>query len=133
MSIQISELRSTYYEASDALSNIVRQLGFAGVAIVWLFRNMHQQSEVPEPLASGLLVALFCSVLALALDAAQYAYKALVYGILNFAHYRIHKSNTAEVSIHDAWNWPTLLFFWGKAVVLCVGYGYLLAHIHPRL
>ena len=36
--MKIHELRSTYYEASGKVSDISRQLAFAGIAVIWVLR-----------------------------------------------------------------------------------------------
>jgi hypothetical protein len=37
--VKIAELRDTYYEATDKVSELVRQLSFAGIAVVWILRT----------------------------------------------------------------------------------------------
>jgi hypothetical protein len=36
--MKLQKARDTYYEYSGKLSDITRQLSFAGIAIVWIFR-----------------------------------------------------------------------------------------------
>ncbi len=74
--------RDTFYESSGMLSTIVRQLGFAGIAIVWVFTTKRTGHGYTMPWAMKL--ALLLVVISLTLDVLQYLYKTVAWG----RHYR---------------------------------------------
>lgn len=46
--MKLQDVRSTYYELSGKTSDLVRQLGFAGIALIWLFRtDLAGQPRIP--------------------------------------------------------------------------------------
>lgn len=95
----ISELRNIYEGSSTKASDINRKLIFAGIAIVWIFRDATKLSIdkvnniediaacaevlIPEPFKPILL--LYC--ISLCLDVMQYVVRAMVWHI----YYHIHR------------------------------------------
>lgn len=118
--MKLEDVRKTYYELSGKTSDIVRQLGFAGIAIIWVFKN-EATSE------SGLLPREFLwpgvfVVAALGFDLMQYVSGSLMWS--TFAR-NLEKQNVGENADVDApsWtNWPALFFFWGKVLLIIVAY-----------
>lgn len=117
MNLKFAQDRYSYY--SGKLSDIVRQLGFAGIALVWLFRSeVAGQWYVSAPLV---LVATVL-VAALALDFLQYVSGALAWGIF---HRQKEKAKTKHDEEFEAprWiNWPAICFFWAKVSAIAIAY-----------
>lgn len=127
----LQTFRKAYYDASTVASSNVRTLGLGGLAFIWLFRPEHGSFyDLPTWLyLPGLLF-----VLALFGDLLQTSYKAAAWGF--FARY-MEREGVGEEDELDAplWmNWPALLFFWSKQVLLVAGYFALcLGLIWPKL
>jgi hypothetical protein len=120
--MKLKDFRHDYYEASATASARVRNLAFAGIAIVWVFKaGEGVASAIPSPLIFPLI--LFAATLTL--DLFQYLSGTLVWG----AFHRLKEKNGIEEEADiDAprWsNWPALGFFWAKAVAVIGGYAYL--------
>jgi hypothetical protein len=117
--MKLEDVRTTYNELTGKASDIVRQLGFAGIALIWLFRTeVAGQPRVPHALLlPGLLI-----VTALTFDLLQYVSGAIVWGALNRAKERAGWPQEKEFTAHPALNWPALFFFWGKVVLLTTAY-----------
>ena len=133
----ISDNASDFREKTGA---IIRQLAFAGIAIVWLFKSGDSTSTlVPQDLAMPLLLL----ALTLALDLFENANGALIWSI--------KPSRIIEASKKKPWwfalmfsldqvpggapnlvSWPVRFVFWLKLVVLLVAYAQLLTEIAPR-
>ena len=74
--MKIHEIRDAYYEASGTVSDISRQLAFAGIAVIWVLKVGDGSGGIP--FSSELVIPLYCFVSALGLDLLQYVY-ILVY------------------------------------------------------
>jgi hypothetical protein len=123
--MKLEDARAAYQELSGKASEIARQLGFAGIAIIWLFRSdVAGISQVPKPLLwPGVLI-----VVALAFDLLQYAVGALIWG-------RVHRQREKAGEIGKDFvvparvNWPALFFFWGKLGCITVAYVLLILFV----
>jgi hypothetical protein len=104
------------------LSDGVRQLAFAGIAVIWILKT--------EPVKSGiqfdkfLYYPLGAFVLTLAFDLLHYLGASLVWDNA----YRI-LSKTRELTdtadVNRGWTIPTRFFFWAKAATAIVAYALL--------
>lgn len=129
--MKISELRDAYSKSTEKTSELVRNLGFAGIAVVWVLKTgehsggLKYSDELLRPLA-------FC-VAGLSCDLLQYIYKSAAWGSLNWYYWRKHHNNDAEVSVSGGWNWLALAFFWFKAALIIIAYVYLLTYLYLQL
>ncbi len=58
--MKLSDYRETYYEFSGKLSDVSRQLSFAGIALIWLFKlDSTPVPKVPDERNN----ACFCNLL----------------------------------------------------------------------
>src|SRR4051812_39208439 len=101
--MNVSEFREAYYKATDRVSELVRHLGFAGIAIVWILRTGEHTGGVKY--SNELLLPLGLCVLTLACDLLQYVYKTAAWGFLNWFYWRKYHSNDAFVSVGGWLNW----------------------------
>jgi hypothetical protein len=121
--MDLEYVRDRYGYYSSKTSEIVRQLGFAGIALAWLFKvDLGGRQAVPATLR--LPVALI--VLSLSLDLVQY-----IVGAITWAAFLKHKDQTIDdpkevFKAPSQINWGTLFFFWAKVVVMVVAYFLLL-------
>ena len=125
--MKIQELLNTSYEASNKTSELSRQLAFAGIAIIWIFRVGTQSGEVRFP--EELLAPLYCFAAGLALDLGQYVYKTIAWTALNHYYWQKHKNNETNVEVSGYFNALTHAFFWGKVGLVAFGYIQLLGYI----
>lgn len=108
---------------SGRLSDICRQLGFAGLAIIWLFKTGREPEQV-IPLT--LVLPGFLLVLALSFDLLQYLSGSLV------LEYFTSKAQKARKTSFDAPKWmnlPSRIFFYGKTALIAISYVYLLGFL----
>jgi len=115
-----------YSNSTDKVSTITRQLSLSGIAIIWLFCQAKDGVvTVPEGLTDSVLLI----VLSLIFDLFQYAYKSIIWGIFKTLKY--HNDSELEDEVIEPWwfNYPTLLFFWGKVVLMLLAYYYLIIYL----
>lgn len=117
--------RDAYYEYSGKASDIARQLGFAGIAVIWLFKTNGAEDGY-YTLDSDLFRAGFLIVVALSLDLLQYVVSAAIWGIFT-RHIEKRGGKTTRMGQAPIYlNWPGLFFFWTKLAAVLVAYAVLL-------
>ncbi|MCG7983492.1 MAG: hypothetical protein JAY90_12195 [Candidatus Thiodiazotropha lotti] len=124
--MKIKAALDAYYDHSGAASLVARQVAFAGIAIIWIFKNEAVSSlSLPQPL----LYPAFFIIVSLVLDLSQYVYASAAWGIF---HRRMEKQYgvdyEGEVYASTKINWPSNVFFWGKIVALVIGYFLLIKY-----
>jgi hypothetical protein len=129
--MKLSEIRDCYYESSCKVSDIVRQLGLAGIAIIWIFKVGTESGGIKY--SKELLLPLGVLIGSLALDLLQYVYKTALNGIANYYYYRKYHVSDVDVPYPEWWNWPSLVLFWCKIVSIFIGYILLLKFIYSQL
>lgn len=129
--MKLRDANQCYQDLSGKLSDLSRQLAFAAIALVWIFKT---ESNGRFQLPNGLLWVAIFAVAALLSDFLQYAYSSLVWGW-------IHRSKEKELKhdqekdfrIRREINWPTIAFYWGKTVSVALAYFCLLRFLIPLL
>ena len=75
--MKLSDCRETFYEFSGKLSDNARKLAFAGIAIVWIFKQGENSLyTIPDPLKAVMLMF----VISLSLDLLHYIWQTIVWG-----------------------------------------------------
>jgi hypothetical protein len=128
--MNLAFIRERYSYYSGKASDIVRQLAFAGIALVWLFKTeIKGQWGIPTELfpAAGLIV------LTLSLDFLQYAAGSLIWAAYNKVKESAHTADEAEFLAPRLINWPTNFFFWTKVVTNTLAYWLILRFLARRI
>lgn len=76
--MKLKDARDNYYFYTGKASELVRQLGLAGIAVIWLFKK--EVAGVPK-IPEELLLPLVLIVLGLALDLLQYVSASIIWGV----------------------------------------------------
>lgn len=116
------QVREAYQQRSTTASTVCRQLAFAGIAIVWLFRTNPKGPATTAQLDPDFIWAGLLLVIGLTLDILQYIYASAAWGILNRVLERRGLPRDHEFMVHPAINWPTLWCYWGKLVLVATAY-----------
>lgn len=131
--MKLPETKAAYDLFSGKASDIARQLSFAGIAVIWLFRA-GEKSSGGIPFDKSLMWPLLGFVAALACDMAQYIYASTAWGIFNRRKENLLGANSRkQFTAPAAINWPTLIFFWGKIAAVVASYSYLLHYLYIHL
>jgi len=117
--MELRNVRDAYEELSNKASDVIRQLSFAGIALVWLFKAGAQTAPV---LDKSLLRASLFIFFALLLDLLQYLAGTTIW----FAYFRFKESNGTKLTddiVAPAWlTWPMWCLFYLKAVSMLIAY-----------
>jgi hypothetical protein len=133
--MKISQLKEEYYAASATVSELVRNLSFAGIAIIWVFKAGKEESA-GIPYDPTMKMPMLFLVAALACDLIQYLYKTAVWGCLNTHHWnkiREGEDESKEVSISGLVNWLSVILFWAKGVLCITAYVLLFSIIYNKV
>lgn len=117
--IKLSETRKAYEDASGKLSDINRQLCFAGFAIIWLYNMSDGEIKIPRELYfPGILL-----IASLVIDVLQYVYTTVSWHLYYERHTSSDKKEEEEnISEPKYINTPAWILFWLKIVGMLWGY-----------
>jgi hypothetical protein len=126
--MKLSDLRKDNDYYSGKASELARQLAFAGIAVIWVFkRGAEGQQGIPAELVRP---ALFFWA-ALGFDFAQYLAATFIWDRV----YRYHEKKLKKISDDPAvgwppyFTWPQLAFFFLKIAAVAVGYALLMSFL----
>lgn len=129
--MKIKEVRALSDTFSSKASELCRQLAFAGIAVVWVFKTTNQNALLPNEF----LLPLFLFVVTLGVDFLQYVLGYLEWSIINRIKESRHTCTDEDTDVGDVpwWvNFHTLLFY-AKIVLIVVGYWHLANVLWARL
>ena len=133
--LKLQQARGFYDDNSRTLSSVTRQLGFAGIAIVWIF---HASSTNKLTIPSNLRIPSLLFVATLGCDLLQYVASTLWWGSFQrrmerkFQHDNLDET-TFTFGAPDSINWIGNGFLVAKVVLLIVSYGWLLFALYQEL
>ncbi|HUO98738.1 MAG TPA: hypothetical protein VMU01_08715 [Rhizomicrobium sp.] len=127
--MKLSDIWKEEEAYTKAASDLARQLDFAGIAIIWLFKvEEHGSIHLDMPL---LQIALLF-VCSLAFDLFQFIAGIAVYRTIGNKREKLAKS--AQDGDYPAWVlWPIDVFFWLKLAAVICGYAFLLRYLLSKL
>ena len=127
--MKLSEFKKDAHDFSSKLSDINRNLSFAGIAIIWIFRLESKNGLI---LPECLYLPLFFLVGSLALDLLQYLYSTTVWTIF----YRIKEGKKSNIKDDPVTTAPKVLsnisyfcFYYPKVIVNIVAYIFLFLYL----
>ena len=118
--MKLSEYKRDYQQLSGKASDVARQLSFAGIAIVWVFKmGTGPNLKIPDQLIFSMI--LFC--LALASDLLQYIIGAAIWGGFHRYHEKkVTQPNDPDLIAPKYLNWPANVLFYSKFVFVFISY-----------
>ena len=117
--MKLADIRENYYEFSRKTSEVVRNLGFAGIALIWVFRTEINGSLIIHP---DLYLAGVFLVIGLGLDLLHCVIPTALWGGYQRLLENKGTDEAAEVLPSRMINWPGNLCFWGKIIFIMVAY-----------
>lgn len=126
--MKLSDYRETYYEFSGKASDVARQLAFAGIAIIWLFKV--QAADFPK-IPKELILPTITLALSLAFDLLQYVAGTTVWGIFQWYHEKQLNdlSQDPEIESSTKLKWPQFTFFILKLIALILSYYLIIKYL----
>jgi hypothetical protein len=123
--VKLSKFREAYYYYSGTASNNARQLAFAGIAVIWIFKT---GDDSKPTLPSELIFPLGLLVLTLASDLFQYLSGTVVWGATARLKEKSYSGTEGDPDLPASryMNYPTNFFFYCKLSFVILAYYYLL-------
>lgn len=120
---KLSEYKNDYYFFTGKLSDINRQIAFAGVALIWIFK----ESKAGEiKIEEDLLLPAILIVIALAFDLFQYIYQSITWTIFYTYYKRKGKAEDEKIKSPEYLNYLAWFFFIIKVSLVIASYWLIL-------
>lgn len=123
---KLSEFKEDYYYFTGKLSDINRQIAFAAIALIWVFKK---GKEVDFQIDDGLILPAILIVCALAFDIFQYIYQSITWSIFYTIKNRQHKKEDKKLKSPEYLNYPAWFFFCIKVVLVLIAYWKILGFL----
>lgn len=128
--MKLKDARDNYYFFSGKTSDLTRQLGLGGIAIIWIFKyDIQGTPKVPE----ALLLPLALIAIGLVLDFLQYAVSTAIWGIFQRRKELLPVNESDEFLAPKQFNWPGITFFVLKVVAIAGAYTMLLRYLAGKI
>lgn len=130
---QLQEFRTDYEAFSSIASTVNRQLGFAGIAWLWIFKSnlLDQIISLPRELYFAGLMILF----SLFFDLLQYVLGTIVWFIFWRVKEKSGVKTNKDITAPAVLTWIIWIPFWLKILSMLIGYfellQFLFSHITP--
>ena len=128
--MRLSQIREAYEELSGKLSDVNRQLAFAGIGIIWIFKITDDHSPI---IPNELLEPVIFLIMSLALDLCQYLIQTFTWYI--YYLWKHYNNDDEEQIVHEpeSFNCIPWLFLLFKVIALITAYIYLFIFLWERL
>ncbi len=127
--MKLKDARENYYDFSRKTSDIVRQLGFAGIALIWIFKT---ESNGKQILPGDLIQAATFIITGLTFDLLHAVAGTAAWGIYHRYKETTGTKERAEFLAPRWINWGSIVFFWVKTLLMVIAYIYLLRFLINR-
>lgn len=101
--MKLSEYKKAYEEFSGRLSDVARQLAFAGIALIWLFKV--DTKPVPR-IPPDLLPPTALLAMGLCCDLLQYILGTVIWQRFHRKHEKLRKSIANDDTLEAPWYYP---------------------------
>ncbi len=128
----MKDIQDDFYTFSGKASQLTRQLAFAGIAVVWIFKTTTIKNQII--LDYELIEILKQLIVCLLLDFAHAFIPSLVYGIMNFTH-RVFKKKKEddEINYSMVLTIPEWILFTAKIILLLIAYFRLWNYLQQKI
>ena len=109
-----------YY--SEKASDATQKLAIAGIALVWLFREIIDEKVL---LSQALASAIIWFVVSIGINIISYMLMAIVYGV--------YSAKEGEQEVHETWAIISWILFVGQFLALLIGFVRLFSHLRCTL
>jgi hypothetical protein len=127
---KLQDYRERHYTFTRQVSDNVRSLSIAAVAIVWIFK---QGTDAGYQLPAGLYWPVILIFAAMALDFLQSLYSSMAWFLFFRCKEKEGVTENDNLKHSPKINWPSYTFFYAKIVCMAVAYGLLLHFLAARV
>ena len=128
--MKLKDTRESYYQYTGKTSDIIRYLGLAGIAIIWIFR-IEGTDKVSLP--QNLLFPIILLIIGLGFDLLQYIAGSIVWGAYSRHKEKMDTKEDEEFDAPRQINWLTDTFFCLKIIPIVWAYILILKYLFHLL
>ena len=128
--MKLKDTREAYYFYTGKTSEIIRYLGLAGIAIIWIFRF---ESASAISLPRNFLLPTILLIIGLGLDLLQYLAGSIIWGIYSRIKEKSGIEKEEEFEAPRQINWLNDFLFWLKIVPIILAYILILRILFHKL
>lgn len=122
--------KEAYYELSGIASNVNRQIGFAGIAIIWIFcQVLNNKVLIPNEL----IIPTFLIAISLCFDLLQYIFGSVIWGSFHRYYEKKGKNDDSEVEASIFLNYPQNTCFMLKLLSMIIAYIFLFLYLYSNI
>ena len=124
--MKLQDYRETFYTFSGKASDLNRQLGFAGIALIWLFKKDLNGAPTipPQLLMPGILI-----VASLTLDMLHYCVASIIWRSFYRAKEKANVGENVEIEHSECLEIPITSLFAFKIVCVVAAYIYIFVYL----
>ena len=124
---KLSQFKKDYQELSGKASDVARQLSFAGIAIIWIFRVNNNSGVTLNP---KLILPTIFLCISLACDLLHYIYSSIVWGSFHRYHEKkkTNPQDDPDLTADPRLNWPSIAFFYLKLLGVILSYIFIIKY-----
>jgi hypothetical protein len=130
--MELKEAKQAFYVSSETLSELIRRLVFAGIAIIWLFRVGGTQAGGVS-FEKDMLVPLALCIVCIICDIIQYLYKTVAWWIYYEFKHRAGVLDDTDVDPSGSLNVVTWIMFFLKVGLCLLSFSLLLYRIGVKV
>ncbi len=126
--MKLEKYKERSHEYTEKASDIIRNLCFAGIGIIWIFRNVDNSGS---PIDGMLIYPLILLALSLLFDLGQY----FIGGVIWIRFFRKREKDPAfkdpelDVKAKPIWNKPVYFCYYAKVVLMVGAYVLIILHL----
>ncbi len=128
--MKLSGFREVVDYFSSKASDINRQLTFAGIAIIWIFKK--ETGQIID-LPNFLYRPLIFFVLALIFDLFQYIIGFIIWKVFHRSQEKKGRKDDDDVLANPIYSYPIDFFFLLKIIATAIAYGFLLVFLFTAI
>jgi hypothetical protein len=125
--MELSKYREDAHEFTAKLSDINRNLAFAGIAIIWVFKV---QADDKFIIPNELLLPLYFIVICLLLDLLQYLYLSIIWTLF---HRKMENKKIKETKAPKWYSNVSYVILFTKVAVNIIGFVFLFIYLSNEL
>ena len=129
--MKLEQYKKDAYEFQGLASNLVRQLAFAGIGLIWIFKIDKPKDHL---LPNECYWPLLLFVVTLAFDFFQYFIPSIIW----MKFFRNHEKKNHgkvdfEIKAKEIYSFPGYFFYYGKIFFLIIGYIFIVKYITCKI
>lgn len=124
--MKLSDYKEDYYLFSGKVSDLTRQMAFAGIAIIWVFKKTLEGQFIIE---DELVWPATLISLSLLFDISQYIYQTIVWGIFFNKYEKKGTKQDDDILAPRCMNYPANVLFWLKVILLLISYVMIITYL----